>query len=189
MSRQKNTTVLLLLSASFLNVFGWALLTPLYALYAAQLGASPQSVTFTWSFYTLLAGLLMIVLGWAEDRIRSRRRLLTAGYAVQSLGILILVYAQNVQTLMIGLGIYAIGTGIIMPIWKVMYAKSEHKGKEAAEWGFFHGANTLLISAAAAVSGLLYVAGGFRGILWAMALIHVLATIVSFGIKNNARAR
>lgn len=130
----------------------------------------------------------MIVLGWAEDRIRNRPRLLTTGYAVQSLGIFILVFARDVHSLMIGLGIYAVGTGVIMPIWKVMYAKNEHKGKEAAGWGFFHGSNTLLISAAAAVSGLLYVAGGFKGILWVMALVHVLATIVSLGIKNNARS-
>jgi MFS family permease len=187
-SRVKNTTAFLLLGANFLNVFGWALLTPLYALYATELGASPQSVTFTWSFYTLLAGVLMILLGWAEDRIRNKQRFLTFGYTVQSIGVIVLLLAENVQWLMVGLGIYAVGTGIIMPIWKVIFAKNERKGKEAAEWGFFHGVNTLLISAAAALSGLLYVAAGFQGILGLMAAIHILATLVSLGIKNTLRS-
>lgn len=189
MGSTKKSVVLLLLSSNFLTVFGWALLTPLYALYATKLGATPQAVTFTWSFYTLLAGILMITLGWAEDHIKHKHRLLSLGYAIQSIGVGALFFAGNLEELFIALGIYAIGTGIVMPIWKVMYAKSEHTGKEATEWGFFHGMNTLLISAAAAASGCLYVAFGFKGIIGLMVATHAAATIVSLGIGRSVHPR
>lgn len=173
-----------LLVSNFFNVFGWALLTPLYALYATELGASPQLVTLSWSFYTLLAGVLMIVLGWAEDHIKGKQFVLTSGYIIELVGLGVLFFATDVLSLLWGLGIYAVGTGVVMPIWKVLYAKSERKGREAAGWGFFHGINTLLISAAAAVSGFLFVAFGFKGILWAMMAVQFLAATVSLYVKK-----
>lgn len=184
MKRAKGGAAVLLLSSNFLSVFGWALLTPLYALYVTQLGASPQTATFIWSFYTLLAGVLMIILGWLEDRIKGKKWVLATGYTAQSLGIGVLVPAPDVRWLVVGLGIYALGTGIVMPIWKVMYARAERKGKEAAGWGFFHGVNTLLISAAAAASGFLYITNGFKGILCVMLVAHLLAVVSVFCIKN-----
>ncbi len=185
MGQSKSLKSTLLLVSNFFNVFGWALLTPLYALYATRLGASPQAVTFLWSFYTLLAGMLMMLLGWAEDRIRNKSRLLTIGYVIQTAGVAVLFSATNVRWLVVALGMYAIGTGFVMPIWKVMYAKNGSKGKEAAGWGFFHGMNTLLISAAAALSGLLFVAAGFRGILALMVIMHGLAGGVSLAVKSK----
>jgi MFS family permease len=187
MARSKNSSILPLLFSNFFNVFGWALLTPLYALYAIQLGASPQVVTFSWSFYTLLAGLLMIALGWLEDRIHNKWRLLTLGYVIQTAGVSVLFFASDVRGLIVGLGIYAIGTGIVMPVWKLLYARKEHKGKEATEWGVFHGVNTLLISAAAGVSGIMLTAFGFRGILSLMVAAHCLATIASVRPKGGAK--
>lgn len=185
MSQPKNLKSSFLLISNFFNVFGWALLTPLYALYATQLGASPQAVTFIWSFYTLLAGALMMLLGWAEDRIKNRSRLLTVGYAIQTVGVGMLFLATNVRMLVIALGIYAVGTGFVMPIWKVMYAQNGPRGREATGWGFFHGMNTLLISVAAAISGFLFVAAGFKGILGLMVIMHGFAGIMSFAIKGK----
>jgi len=184
---RKSNPIFVLLFSNFLNVFGWALLTPLYALYATELGASPQVVTFSWSFYTLLAGVLMIALGWLEDRLPKKGRLLIGGYIIQTLGVSVLFFAPDVRWLMVGLGIYAIGTGIVMPIWKLLYARKEHRGKEATEWGIFHGVNTLLISAAAAVSGVVLTAFGFKGILGLMVVAHALAALVSVGTKTSLR--
>lgn len=185
MKRAKGGAAVLLLSSNFLSVFGWALLTPLYALYVTQLGASPQTATFIWSFYTLLAGVLMIILGWLEDRIKGKKWVLATGYATQALGIGVLILASDITGVVVGLGVYALGTGIVMPIWKVMYAQNEHKGKEAAGWGFFHGVNTLLISAAAAVSGFLYIAYGFKGILFVMLAAHIVAAGSIWCIKMS----
>jgi MFS family permease len=189
MSRQKDSSIFFLLFSNFLNVFGWALLTPLYALYATKLGASPQEVAFTWSFYTLLAGILMIVLGWLEDHLPKKVRLLTIGYVVQTVGVGILFCAANLHWLMAGLGVYAIGTAIVMPVWKLLYARKEHRGKEATGWGIFHGLNTLLISAAAAAGGVIFTAFGFKGILGFMLVAHALATVVSIGARTDSRSR
>lgn len=187
MSHTKRSGIITLLSSNFLNVFGWALLTPLYALYATELGATPQEVTFVWSFYTLLAGILMIVLGWAEDRLPNKPRLLTFGYVVQAVGVGLLFAANNVMGLVIGFGVYAVGTGFVMPIWKLLYSRKEHRGREATEWGVFHGVNALLISGAAALSGLLIVAFSFKGILGLMCAMHVGAAIISFGLKDSRK--
>ncbi len=182
MSNRRNVSLLLLVN--FLNVFGWALLTPLYALYATTLGASPQAITFSWAFYTLLAGLLTIVFGFMEDHIAKKPGLLTIGYFLQTSGLVILFFAEDVTLLMAGLGVYAIGVGIIMPIWKLLYARSEQKGKEATEWGLFHGCNTLFISAAAAISGVILTFAGFKGIIGLMIAAHFLAMLFASRLKK-----
>lgn len=185
----KNKSIVLLLGANFLNVFGWALLTPLYALYATDLGASPQEVTFMWSFYTLLAGVLMIVLGWVADRLGNKSWLLTLGYLVQTGGVTLLLAASDLQGLAIGLGVYALGTGVVMPVWKLLYSRKSDEGQEGAQWGFFHGMNTLLISGAAALSGVLFALAGFKGILSFMIGAHALAMIVSVGFSRRSGSK
>jgi len=184
--KPKNSAIVTLLFTNFFNVFGWALLTPLYALYATHLGGTPQEVTLTWSFYSLLAGILIMLLGWLEDRLPNKHYLLRAGYIVETAGLVVLYMAHDLRLLLAGLGIYAIGMGIVTPIWKLLYAKRAHKGKEATEWGIFHGVNTLLISGAAASSGVLYVICGFRGIISLMAACHGFSFLISLRVKNVA---
>lgn len=175
----------MLLVPNFLNVFGWALLTPIYALYTTQLGASVQMVTFSWGFYTLLAGTLMIVFGWLEDRSYNKPALLGIGYLIQTVGTALLFMAHDLTFLFAGLGSYAVGSGIVMPVWKVIYSKAEKKGKEATGWGIFHGMNMLLASLAATVSGALLVLDGFRAIIGLMVITHFVAAVYTLKVRNK----
>lgn len=185
MKRKRNGRQLLLLVPNFLNVFGWALLTPIYALYATQLGASVQMVTFSWGFYTLLAGTLMIVFGWLEDHSFNKPLLLGIGYLIQTVGTGLLFLAHDLTFLFAGLGCYAVGSGIVMPVWKVIYSRSGQRGREATSWGIFHGMNMLLGSLAATISGALLVLDGFRPILGLMFGAHLVAAVVTLKARKR----
>lgn len=175
-----------LLSANFFSVFGWALLSPLYALYVTEIGGNAQVAALLWSFYTLVGGVLIIGLGWLEDRLIHKERLILLGYVLQTLGALLLFIATDVRLAVAAYGVYAVGTGFVTPVWKQTFSRVEIKGKEATEWGIFHGGNMLLISAAAALSSVIYGYAGFKGILGLMLAAHVFAAILGLRLSQTA---
>lgn len=176
--KTKKLTRLALLGANFFAVFGWTLLMPLYALYVSDLGGNAQTAALTWSFYTLLAGVLILVLGWVEDRLQHKERALLLGYILQTCGALLLFLANDLTMLWLGYGVYAVGTGFVVPAWKLAFSRIKMAHKEAANWGIFDGGNMLLISAAAAASGIVYGFAGFRGVLGLMVAAHVVSVII-----------
>lgn len=177
---------LALLGANFFAVFGWTLLMPLYALYVSDLGGNAQTAALTWSFYTLLAGALILILGWLEDRLRHKERALLLGYVLQACGTLLLFLANDLTLLWLGYGVYAVGTGFVVPAWKLAFSRVKMAHKEAANWGIFDGGNMLLISAAAAASGLIYGFAGFKGVLGLMVVAHVFSALTGFIIVRHA---
>ena len=172
-----------LLGANYLSTFGWALMSPLYALYVAQLGGDAQTAAFAWMFFNFLAGILIIVLGWVEDRLEQKAMVLTLGYIMETLGVITLFFATDMTLLLAAFGLYAVGMGLVSPLWKQIFASAEDHGKEAAEWGIFHGGNMLLIALASGITGAIFLATGFRGIILVMIAAHVSAVLVSFRLR------
>lgn len=175
-----------LLGANFLHVFGWALLSPLYALYVAELGGDAQTAALAWSFYTLVGGVLIMALGWVEDRISQKEKILAIGYCLQMLGTVLLFLANDLNLMIAGYGVYAVGAGFVTPVWKQVFTRVEVRGHEATEWGIFHGGNMLLISAAAAVSSAIYGIAGFKGILGLMVVAHVFGALMGLRLARVA---
>lgn len=172
-----------LLGSNFLSTFGWALMTPLYALYVAELGGDAQTAAFGWMFFNFLAGVLIIVLGWVEDRLVQKAMVLTLGYVMETLGVITLFFATDMTLVLAAFGLYAVGVGLVSPLWKQVFASAEDRGKEAAEWGIFHGGNMLLIALASGLTGTMFLLTGFRGIILVMIAAHLAAVLVSFRLR------
>jgi MFS family permease len=172
-----------LLGANFLSTFGWAVMTPLYALYVAHLGGDAQTAAFAWMFFNFLAGILIIVLGWVEDRLAQKALVLTLGYIMETLGVTVLFFATDMTLLLAAFGIYAVGMGLVSPLWKQIFARAEDHGKEASEWGVFQGGNMLFIALASGITGGIFLLTGFRGIILIMISAHILAVLVSFRLR------
>lgn len=175
-----------LMAASFCNVFGWALLSPLYAIYVEQLGGNPQVAALAWAFYTLLGGVLMVVLGWWESRISNKERIMVLGFVLQLAGVGLLFTASDIPTMIAGYGVYAVGTGFVVPVWNQAFTRVEIRSKATAEWGMLNGGNMLLISAAAAISSVIYGFAGFKGILGLMFVAHLMGAILGVRLARAA---
>ncbi len=174
-----------LLGANFLSTFGWALMTPLYALYVAYLGGDAQTAAFAWMFFNFLAGILIIVLGWVEDRLAQKAMILSLGYIMETLGVTLMFFATDMTLLLAAFGIYAVGVGLVSPLWKQIFASAEDHGKEAAEWGIFHGGNMLLIALASGITGGIFLLTGFKGMILLMIAAHIMAVLVSFRLRSR----
>lgn len=178
--KQKSNRRFLLLGTNFISVFGWSLMAPLYALYIASVGGDAQVAALIWAFYTLLSGVLIIGLGWLQGRFKSKSKVILLGYILQAGGTGLLFMATETGMVVAGLGIYAVGSGFVMPAWKNAFATAKKGESQGASWGLFDGGNMLLISAAAAVSSALFGIYGFKGIMGLMFASHVLAVFTAF---------
>jgi MFS family permease len=183
--KQKRNRRLLLLGTNFISVFGWSLMVPLYALYISSVGGDAQVAALVWSFYTLLSGVLIVALGWLQGRIKYKSKVILLGYILQAAGTVALFLANDYTMVIVGLSIYAVGSGFVMPAWKHAFATAKKGEDQAAEWGLFDGGNMLLISAAAAASSALYGLYGFRGIMGLMMASHILAVFTAIYLVRN----
>jgi MFS family permease len=168
-----------LLVSNYLNLLGFGLFSPLYALYAQHIGATPFQTGAAWSVYTALQGVLIICFGRMEDKFGDKRKLVVFGYFWLAFASLLFLLVDSPSALFVVLAVNAIGTSILFPSWKYIYTKNEDIGKEASEWSLFDGGNMLCYAAAALASGTLINLYGFRSIFIAMFFIQIIAAVLS----------
>jgi len=178
----------ILLGVNFLSVFGWSLLSPLYAIYVTELGGNAQTASLAWAFYTLVGGVLIITLGWIENRLIQKERILAIGYLLQTLGTILLFLATNISLMIAGYAVYAVGTGFVTPVWKHVFTKVAVRSHDTSQWGIFDGGNMLLVSAAAAAGSVIYGLAGFKGILSIMVIAHIITAILGLRLAYQSKA-
>ena len=168
-----------LLVSNYINLFGFALFSPLYALFALKVGAGALQTGIAYGIYTGLAGLIIVLFGKLEDGIKDKRPLVVLGYFWLSGAALLFLLVRSSTSLFIVQAINALGTGILFPAWKATYAHYADRGKEASEWSLFDGGNMLCTSVAAILGGYLVKLYGFHIIFVLMFLIQLSAALLS----------
>lgn len=174
-----------LLFANYLNLFGFFLFSPLYALFATGIGAKPQLVGLFYAVNTLASACMIFAFGRVEDKIKDKRKFVVFGYFWLSAAAFSFMLVHNIMTLIVVQIVNAIGTGILTPAWKATYSRIEDRGKEASEWSFYDGGNLLASSAGAALSGIILATYGFHAIFITMGLIQLLAAFVSLMLLQS----
>jgi predicted MFS family arabinose efflux permease len=120
-SLSRNSTFYLLLSVTISFLAGSSAPTPLYALYQAEWGLTPITVTIVFSIYALFVLTGLLFLGRLSDHV-GRRSVLIAATVAQMATMLIfatanglgdLVLARIVQGLATGAALGAVGAGMI----------------------------------------------------------------------------
>lgn len=176
-----------LLVSNYLNLLGFALFSPFYALFALRIGAGAFQTGAAWAVYTAVSGVVIIVFGRVEDKISDKRPLVVAGYFWLALGALSFLLVKSTTSLFVVQAFNALGAGILLPAWKCAYGKGEDKGREASEWSLFDGGNMLCTAAAALAGGYLVKQYGFHSIFILMFCIQLVAAFVSTNLLVRAK--
>jgi len=121
-----------LLIANYINLLGFAMFSPLYALFPLRIGAQAFETGAAWATYTAIAGILIIIFGKMEDSFRKKHELIVVGYFWLALGALAFLLAKSPLSLFVVLGFNAIGAGILVPAWKAAYTHLKTRVKKRA---------------------------------------------------------
>ncbi|MEO5950470.1 MAG: MFS transporter [Candidatus Saccharimonadales bacterium] len=186
MAKNKKNIKFLLL-ASYANNLGWGVYAPLYAIFVLKLGGTSFDVSFLWSIYALLTGLLMMLFGRLENSKKYNPALmLVIGYGLFVIIAIGFLYVHTVHQFYALQILLAFAMGIMTPAARASYARAQKKGKEAGQWGLFDGENYILIAIASFSGGILYKFGGFHSLFIAMLAIQLLATYLAIiNLRSN----
>lgn len=173
-----------LLICNYLNMLGFSMFAPLYALFALGIGAHSLDIGIGWAIYTILSGVLIIVFGRLEDRIPNKVYLIISGYFWLAIVSLLFLVVDSTSSLYLVLALNAVGLGMLMPASRAAFAAMEDKGREASEWSLFDGGNRVVMGLAAIIGGLLVKLEGFDAVFIMMFLIQLLAAFVSLRLMS-----
>lgn len=175
----KKRTSVTLLAADYLNLLGYSLFFPFFALYAASLGASPQLTGFVWALNTVVAGVVVLVYGAFSLQIKHERGVVFVSLIMLALTSLVFLQVKDVNQLFLAIIFNAVASGLYIPSWKSVYTQTMKKKETTRDWSWYDGGNMLVTSGGAAVGGTLIGLYGFRGALITMFALQLFGAIIA----------
>lgn len=172
------TSKTLLLGAN-IWYFGEGMMGPLFAIFAEKVGGDILDITWAWSTYLVITGLLYIVMGRLLNNKSYKAKVMVLGYslnAVLTFGYLLVDSPIKLFLVQAGLGIAeAIGT----PAWDALYAKNMNDNVDTYAWGLSTGQSQIATGVAFGLGGLITHFISFDALFVTMGCIQIAAAVVT----------
>ena len=175
-----------LLFVDTVTSFSLGLLGPIYAIFVEDIGGDILSASSVWAAYTIVIGLMIILFGKLEDKIRREGKVMTFGYILISISTLGYYFVSNPLELLLVQIVLGMGVAIITPSFDTLYCKYLEKKKVGFEWGLWEGLGEIFTGAAAIAGGVIATFFGFKPlfiIMFLISLASVLVSIKEFSLK------
>ncbi|MBB4801601.1 MFS family permease [Flavobacterium nitrogenifigens] len=117
---------------TFLSYTAFGLILTLIPDWSEHLGATNKGIFFT--AFTVASVLVRFGAGKVSDR-HGRPKVIFAGLIIMSIALFVISAGKDIQMLLIGAGIYGVGTGILSPAvsaWTIDLSNPDHRGKAVA---------------------------------------------------------
>lgn len=117
---------------TFLSYTAFGLILTLIPDWSEHLGAVNKGIFFT--AFTVASVLVRFGAGKVSDK-HGRPKVIMAGLIITSIALFVISEGRDIQMLLVGAGIYGIGTGILSPAisaWTIDMSNPEHRGKAVA---------------------------------------------------------
>jgi len=169
--------VKILLYSNNLWVFGEGMLGPLFAVFAERLGGSILDISWAWSIYLIVTGILVIVIGKISDVKISKEKLMITGFFLNAIFTFGYIFVSSPLQLFLveaGLGVAA---ALASATWTALYAKSLDIKRPGYMWGLASGQAQLTMGIAIIIGGFVVNHFSFTVLFLTMGIIQTLAAI------------
>jgi MFS family permease len=173
----------ILIETSLLFNIGVGLFAPIYAIFVENIGATIVDAGFAIGIYSIVFGILIILLGKVEDKYTNQRHMIFIGYIILAICALGYIFVQNATQLFILQIFIGIGAAILTPAWDAIFSKYEDEGKEAFEWSIWEGGVSIILGITAFLGGLIVVTFGWTLIFIIMFIFEIIGAISSFRLS------
>ncbi|MBY0479935.1 MAG: MFS transporter [Chitinophagaceae bacterium] len=181
-------TIKILLFASSLWYFGEGLFGPLFAIFTEKVGGDLLDITWAWSAYLVVTGLMYFLVGRTLKNSAYKKEVMIFGYALNTVFTFSYLLVDSVTTLFIvqvGLGI---AESLSTPIWESLFANDLEDSSDTFHWGLATGHTHFVTGIAVAIGGLITYYISFHVLFIVMGVIQATATIIQsrlLFIKNK----
>lgn len=117
---------------TFLSYTAFGLILTLIPDWSEHLGATNKGIFFT--AFTVASVMVRFGAGKVSDR-HGRPKVIFAGLIITSIALFVISAGRDINMLLVGAGIYGVGTGILSPAisaWTIDMSNPEHRGKAVA---------------------------------------------------------
>jgi MFS family permease len=182
-------TIKILLIASSLWYFGEGLFGPLFAIFTEKVGGDLLDVTWAWSAYLIVTGLMYFLVGKSLQNSKYREEVMVIGYALNTIFTFSYLLVNSVMSLFIvqvGLGI---AESLSTPVWDSLFADDLEEEDNTFLWSIATGHTHFVTGIAVAIGGLITYYISFHALFIIMGIIQALATITQALLLKEKRKR
>src|SRR3989344_4152544 len=175
----------ILLYSNNLWVFGEGMLGPLFAVFAQRLGGSVLDISWAWSIYLVVTGILVILIGKVSDVKISKEKLMIAGSFLNALFTFGYIFVSTPTQLFLVEAELGVAAALSSATWSALYAEHGDIGRSGYIWGLANGQSQLTMGIAIIVGGFIVNHFSFTVLFITMGIIQLVAAIYQAQILRN----
>ncbi|MFZ1019874.1 MAG: MFS transporter [Minisyncoccia bacterium] len=172
-----NKNLRLLIFVNTVITFTVGMFAPFYAVFVVKIGGGAALAGVSWALFSVVSGILILLLSKWELRIKRQHILLAIGYLIRSIVFLSYAFMNNIPQLLITQVLWGIASAIGTPAFDALYTSNTSKETAIVEWGDWEGVSAIATGVAALIGGLLIQSVGFKILFLLMSAISALLGI------------
>jgi len=161
-------------------VFTVGMFAPFYAVFVQKIGGGAALAGVSWALFSVISGVLILILSKWESRIRRRHVLLALGYLVRSIVFLSYAFMNNIPQLLVTQVLWGIASALGTPAFDALYTSNVSKDSAIVEWGDWEGVSAIATGLAALTGGILIQIIGFQTLFLCMSITTACLSIFMF---------
>ena len=166
-----NKNLRLLIFVNTIIVFAIGMFAPFYAVFVQKIGGGAALAGISWALFSVVSGILILLLSKWELRVKRQFILLAVGYIFRSAVFLSYAFMTSISQLLITQVLWAVASAVGTPAFDALYTSSTSKETAIVEWADWEGVSAIATGIAALVGGLLIQTIGFKILFIIMAII------------------
>ena len=176
-------TLIILIVACAITTTSQSIVTTSLQQYMLYFNISSATAQWTYSVFLLVIGVMIPPTAYITKRFKIKS-ILTTSLVLFFIGSLIAFLAPNIETLILGRILEAVGTGILMPICQIMIFKILPEEKWALFMGIFGFIIGILPAMGPTIGGIIVDMFSWRAIYEIFAILSLLVLIFAFFFAN-----
>ncbi|MCL4405183.1 MAG: MFS transporter [Patescibacteria group bacterium] len=177
----------ILLTVNTFIVFATGLFSPFYALFIEKIGGGVIFAGISWSVFSIVSGVLVLVFSdWGLRVFHHRERLVALGYVIRGAVFVSYAFMTNLPQLIVTQLLWGIGAAVGAPAFDSLYTKNTDSERSLKQWSRYEGVTSIAVGLSALIGGLIIEELGFPVLFIIMAAICLLIGIYIWSLPKDA---
>ena len=167
-------------------VFIIGMLAPFYAVFVQEIGGNIAFAGLSWAIFSIVAGVLTLLFGNWQLRIKEQELLLALGYLIRGIVFLSYAFMGSMTQLIFTQILWGIGVALGTPAFDAIYSSHTDKEESIVQWGQWEGIAAIATGLAAIIGGILIQSIGYSLVFIGMSIMSILLGIYIWRLPREA---
>lgn len=181
-----NKSLKILIIANTTMVFIIGMLAPFYAVFVQEIGGNIAFAGLSWAVFSIVAGVLTLLFGNWQLRIKEQELLLALGYLIRGIVFLSYAFMGSIAQLIFTQILWGIGVALGTPAFDAIYSSHTDKEGSIVQWGQWEGIAAIATGMAAIVGGILIQSVGYSLVFIGMSIMSILLGLYIWRLPREA---